>query len=64
MITGPCEEAVDLGEKLARRFLANNDAIILLGKIGKKRPLTYGDIEAPGDAAAAAKKMRSQGNVV
>ncbi|GAB9463230.1 hypothetical protein Gpo141_00000697 [Globisporangium polare] len=53
-ISGPRFEAEGLGEALAKRFLANKHARELLGKIGEKRALTYGDVEAPGDAAAAA----------
>ncbi|GAB9463236.1 hypothetical protein Gpo141_00000702 [Globisporangium polare] len=54
VISGPREEAEGLGEVLAKRFLENDEARELLGKIGEKRALTYGDVEAPGDAAAAA----------
>ncbi|TYZ62192.1 hypothetical protein PybrP1_004944 [[Pythium] brassicae (nom. inval.)] len=53
-ISGPRFEAEGLGEALAQRFLENEEACELLGKIGEKRALTYGDAEAPGDAAAAA----------
>lgn len=53
-ISGPRDEAEGLGEVLAKRFLENEEARVLLGKIGEKRALTYGDVEAPGDAAAAA----------
>ncbi|GLD95883.1 hypothetical protein PINS_up004561 [Pythium insidiosum] len=53
-MTGPRDEAEGLGKALAERFLANADARELLGKTGEKRALTYGDVEAPGDAAAAA----------
>lgn len=53
-ISGPRSEAEGLGKVLANRFLENDKALELLGKVGEKRALTYGDVEAPGDAAAAA----------
>ena len=43
-----------LGQQLAAKFLSNDLALKLLGGRGEKRALTYGDIETPGDAAAAA----------
>uniref|UniRef100_K3W5J0 hydroxymethylbilane synthase n=1 Tax=Globisporangium ultimum (strain ATCC 200006 / CBS 805.95 / DAOM BR144) TaxID=431595 RepID=K3W5J0_GLOUD len=52
-ISGPRFEPEGLGEVLAQRFLENELARELLGKVGEKRALTYGDAEAPGDAAAA-----------
>lgn len=54
MISGPREEAEGLGEALAERFLKSEEAREYLGKVGEKRAITYGDMEAPGDAAAAA----------
>ncbi|TMW68033.1 hypothetical protein Poli38472_007705 [Pythium oligandrum] len=53
-LSGPRDEAEGIGKALATRFLENDEARELLGKIGEKRALTYGDAEAPGDAAAAA----------
>ncbi|RHY32024.1 hypothetical protein DYB32_002951 [Aphanomyces invadans] len=47
-------EAEQLGESLAHELLKNPDARPLLGPAGQKRALTYGYMEAPGDAAAAA----------
>ncbi|RLN46231.1 hypothetical protein BBJ29_007620 [Phytophthora kernoviae] len=55
-ISGPRAECEELGKKLANRFLSNSVAKRLLGKMGQKRALTYGDAEAPGDAAAAAER--------
>ncbi|CAH0490568.1 unnamed protein product [Peronospora farinosa] len=55
-ISGPRTEAEELGKKLAERFWANELARKVLGKTREKRPLTYGNAEAPGDAAAAAAK--------
>ncbi|GMF21542.1 unnamed protein product [Phytophthora lilii] len=43
-----------LGKQLAERFWDNELARKVLGKTREKRALTYGDAEAPGDAAAAA----------
>lgn len=57
-VSGPRDEAEGLGEMLADRFLANEHARELLGKVGEKRALTYGDAEAPGDAAAAAARAQ------
>lgn len=59
-IFGPREEAEGVGKALAERFLENELARMLLGKIGEKRALTYGDAEAPGDAAAAAAAAAQQ----
>jgi hypothetical protein len=53
-ISGPRAEAEGLGKALAHRFLKHDLAPVLLGKVGEKRALTYGDVETPGDAAAAA----------
>ncbi|CAK4078229.1 unnamed protein product [Aphanomyces euteiches] len=53
-ISGNRFDAELLGEQLAVKFLKNVDARKLLGPAGQKRALTYGDVEAPGDAAAAA----------
>ncbi|RLN06493.1 hypothetical protein BBJ28_00018792, partial [Nothophytophthora sp. Chile5] len=55
-ISGPRADAEALGKSLADRFMDNELARKLLGKIGEKRALTYGDAETPGDAAAAADK--------
>ncbi|RHY09462.1 hypothetical protein DYB34_000065 [Aphanomyces astaci] len=51
-----------LGENLAREFLKNPHARPLLGPAGQKRALTYGYMEAPGDAAAAAKDQEENGS--
>ncbi|KAF1323640.1 Porphobilinogen deaminase, partial [Globisporangium splendens] len=59
-ISGPRFDAEALGKALANRFLANEHARVLLGKVGEKRALTYGDIEAPGDAAAKAAVAKAQ----
>lgn len=53
-ISGPRTEAEALGKKMAERFWDNELARKVLGKTREKRALTYGDAEAPGDAAAAA----------
>ncbi|DBA00249.1 TPA: hypothetical protein N0F65_007893, partial [Lagenidium giganteum] len=53
-ISGARFDAEKLGQTLALRFLSNEKASRLLGKGGPKRASTYGDAEAPGDAAAAA----------
>ncbi|KDO30312.1 porphobilinogen deaminase [Saprolegnia parasitica CBS 223.65] len=53
-ISGNRFEAESLGEALADRLLKNHEARKHLGSTEKKRALTYGDVEAPGDAAAAA----------
>uniref|UniRef100_A0AAV1USE7 hydroxymethylbilane synthase n=2 Tax=Peronospora matthiolae TaxID=2874970 RepID=A0AAV1USE7_9STRA len=53
-ISGSCTEDEELGKKLAGRFWNNELARQVLGKTHEKRALTYGDAEAPGDAAAAA----------
>ncbi|GMF40091.1 unnamed protein product [Phytophthora fragariaefolia] len=52
-LEGGCQA---LGKQLAQRFWDNELARKVLGKVGQKRALTYGDAEAPGDAAAAAEK--------
>uniref|UniRef100_K3W5I8 hydroxymethylbilane synthase n=1 Tax=Globisporangium ultimum (strain ATCC 200006 / CBS 805.95 / DAOM BR144) TaxID=431595 RepID=K3W5I8_GLOUD len=59
-ISGPRFEAEALGKALASRFLANEHACVLLGKVGEKRALTYGDMEAPGDAVAKAAASLTQ----
>ncbi|CAH0482826.1 unnamed protein product [Peronospora belbahrii] len=51
-ISGPRTEAEELGKQLAERFWNNELARNVLGKTREKRALTYGDAEAPGDAAA------------
>ncbi|KAF0698012.1 Aste57867_11343 [Aphanomyces stellatus] len=53
-VSGNRFDAELLGEQLAAKFMTNADARKLLGPAGQKRALTYGDVEAPGDAAAAA----------
>ncbi|KAI9918980.1 hypothetical protein PsorP6_011975 [Peronosclerospora sorghi] len=53
-IAGPRMEAEELGKQLAARFWANEVARQVLGPHGTKRALTYGNVETPGDAAAAA----------
>lgn len=58
-ISGPRWKAKDLGKALADQFLKDEKARELLGEIGQKRALTYGDIEAPGDAAAVKSKSAS-----
>ncbi|TDH74234.1 hypothetical protein CCR75_001470 [Bremia lactucae] len=53
-ISGPRAQCDELGKILAERFWENELARKLLGKTTLKRALTYGNAEAPGDAAAAA----------
>lgn len=53
-ISGCRFSCVQLGKDLGDKFLANDVAVSLLGDREGKRPLTYGDAEAPGDAAALA----------
>ncbi|ETK71311.1 porphobilinogen deaminase, variant [Phytophthora nicotianae CJ01A1] len=53
-ISGPRDQCEELGKQLAERFWGNELARKVLGKTRQKRALTYGDAEAPGDAAAAA----------
>ncbi|KAF1784390.1 Porphobilinogen deaminase, dipyrromethane cofactor binding site [Phytophthora cactorum] len=53
-ISGPRTTCEELGKQLAERFWDNELARKVLGKTRQKRALTYGDAEAPGDAAAAA----------
>ncbi|EEY59802.1 uncharacterized protein PITG_12933 [Phytophthora infestans T30-4] len=53
-ISGPRTQCEELGKQLAERFWNNELARKVLGKTRQKRALTYGDAEAPGDAAAAA----------
>lgn len=62
-ISGPRSDCEELGKKLAMRFLSNNTAKKLLGKVGQKRALTYGDAECPGDAAAAAERAAKMAKV-
>ncbi|OQR96795.1 porphobilinogen deaminase [Achlya hypogyna] len=59
-ISGNRYEAEALGEALADRLLKNQEARKHLGSTEKKRALTYGDVEAPGDAAAAAAKAEAK----
>ncbi|OQS04902.1 porphobilinogen deaminase [Thraustotheca clavata] len=53
-ISGSRFDAESLGEQLAIQLLKNPKALKHLGSTEKKRALTYGNVEAPGDAAAAA----------
>ncbi|KAF1323641.1 hypothetical protein FI667_g10348, partial [Globisporangium splendens] len=55
-ISGSRFEVECFGHELAQRFLANEHARSLLGKHEgeAKRAITYGDVETPGDAEAAA----------
>lgn len=57
MKSGNRFEAIALGVALAEIFLKNETALSLLGdRNNGVRAITYGDIEHPGDAAAAALK--------
>jgi hypothetical protein len=53
-ILGHRFDAELLGEQLAIKIMSDTIGRSLLGPRGQKRALTYGDAEAPGDAAAAA----------
>ncbi|CEG48440.1 porphobilinogen deaminase [Plasmopara halstedii] len=59
-ISGPRSKCEELGKELAERFWSNDLARKLLGKTQQKRALTYGDADAPGDAAAAADIKRAR----
>ncbi|TMW68032.1 hypothetical protein Poli38472_007704 [Pythium oligandrum] len=53
--SGPRDQAESIGKALATTFLVNDQARELLGDTTEKRAITYGSVEAPGDAAALAR---------